>query len=143
MAFSQMMEILQEKNKGKIIICNSGNFYIAVGKDAVLLNRILGLKVNCLKLEICKVGFPIIALEKYTDLIQEKGYSYIVYYFDQKTEEIEILKEYMGKKQNEIKEENIECSKCPKRFKYFKENDKYGKALEKLYKKEEENNAKI
>ena len=54
-----------------------------------------------------------------------------------------ILKEYVGKKQNEIKEENIECSKCPKRFKYFKENDKYGKALEKLYKKEEENNAKI
>ena len=60
-----MIEILQSKNKGKIIICNSGNFYIAVGKDAVLLNRILGLKVNCLKLEICKVGFPIIALEKY------------------------------------------------------------------------------
>ena len=99
-----MLEILQAKNKGKIIICNSGNFYISVGKDAVLLNKILGLKVNCLKLEICKVGFPIIALEKYTDLIQEKGYSYIVYYFDQKTEEIKILKEYVGKKQNEIKD---------------------------------------
>ena len=143
MKLYNMIKILQTKNKGKIIICNSGNFYIAVGKDAVLLNKILGLKVNCLKLEICKVGFPIIALEKYTDLIQEKGYSYIVYYFDQKTEEIEILREYEGKKQNEIKEENIECSKCPKRFKYFKENDKYSKALEKLYKKEEENNAKI
>ena len=103
----------------------------------------MNLKVSCFKPEICKVGFPIGSLEKYTDLIQQKRYSYIVYYFDQKTEEIKILKEYVGKKQNEIKEENIECSKCPKRFKYFKENDKYGKALEKLYKKEEENNAKI
>ena len=27
MAFSQMMEILPEKNKGKIVICNIGNFY--------------------------------------------------------------------------------------------------------------------
>ena len=62
MKLYKMLEILQAKNKGKIIICNSGNFYISVGKDAVLLNKILGLKVNCLKLEICKVGFPIIAL---------------------------------------------------------------------------------
>ena len=80
MAFSQMMEILQEKNKGKIVICNIGNFYVAIGANAVLLNSLIDLKVSCFKPEICKVGFPINALEKYTDLIQEKGYSYIVYY---------------------------------------------------------------
>ena len=54
-----MMELLQDKNKEKIVICNVGNFYIETGKDAVLLNKILGLKVTCFKTEICKVGFPI------------------------------------------------------------------------------------
>ena len=34
-----MMELLQEKNKGKIILCNCGNFYVATGKDAVTLHE--------------------------------------------------------------------------------------------------------
>ena len=61
-----MMELLQIKNKGKIVICNAGNFYIAIGKDAILLNCLLDLKLSCLKAEICKVGFPISSLEKYS-----------------------------------------------------------------------------
>ena len=73
-----------------------GNFYVAIGANAVLLNSLIDLKVSCFKPEICKVGFPINALEKYTDLIQEKDYSYIVYYFNQQNEELEILKEYKG-----------------------------------------------
>lgn len=77
-----MMEILQEKNKGKIVICNTGSFYIAIGKDAILLNKIANLKLSCLKPEICKVGFPIQSLEKYIDIIQESRYSCIIYYFD-------------------------------------------------------------
>ena len=56
-----MMELLQKKNKNKIVICNLGNFYISVGKDAVLLNKLLNLKVSCFKPEICKVGFPIVS----------------------------------------------------------------------------------
>ena len=35
-----MMELLQVKNKEKIVLCNAGNFYIAIGKDAVLLNEL-------------------------------------------------------------------------------------------------------
>lgn len=59
MSFSQMMELLQTKEKGRIVICNAGDFYVAIGKDAILLNKILGLKVSCFKTEVCKVGFPI------------------------------------------------------------------------------------
>ena len=66
MSFSRMLEYLQIKNKGKIVFVNAGNFYIAMGKDAVLLNKLLGLKTSCMKTEICKVGFPITALEKYS-----------------------------------------------------------------------------
>ena len=91
MSFGEMMEILQRKNKGKIVICNAGEFYLAVGKDAVLLNELLGLKTVCLKPEICKVGFPITSLEKYTDLLQEKDYSYIVYYLDKQKTELEAI----------------------------------------------------
>ena len=79
MSFSKMIELLQNKDKGKIILINSGAFYIARGKDAVLLHNILDLKVNCMETEICKVGFPKNSLEKYRKLIQEKGYSYIIY----------------------------------------------------------------
>lgn len=64
MGFSKMMELLQQKNKGKIVFCNTGNFYIAIGKDAVLLNNLIDLKLSCLKQEICKVGFPINAFRK-------------------------------------------------------------------------------
>ena len=49
MSFSKMIELLQNKEKGKIILVNSGNFYIARGKDAVLLHNVLNLKVNCLE----------------------------------------------------------------------------------------------
>lgn len=104
MGFSKMMELLQQKNKGKIVFCNTGNFYIAIGKDAVLLNNLIDLKLSCLKQEICKVGFPINALEKYTELIAEKEYSYIVYFFNQEKEELEIIMQYEGKNNNEIKE---------------------------------------
>ena len=63
MSFSKMIELLQNKEKGKIILVNSGNFYIARGKDAVLLHNVLNLKVNCLETEVCKVGFPLNSLE--------------------------------------------------------------------------------
>ena len=82
MGFSKMIQLLQEKEMGKIILVNAGLFYIARGKDAILLHNILDLKTSCLEVEVCKVGFPIKSLEKYTRLIEEKDYSYIVYNFD-------------------------------------------------------------
>lgn len=66
MGISTMLKLLKEKDKGKIILVNIGNFYIASGKDVVLLNNIIGLKLTCLETNICKVGFPLNALEKYT-----------------------------------------------------------------------------
>ena len=48
MGFGKMMELLQIKNKGKIVFCNAGNFYIAIGKDAVLLKRTIGIAIKLL-----------------------------------------------------------------------------------------------
>ncbi len=90
-----MMELLQKKENGKIVMCNLGNFYVAIGKDATLLNNLLGLKVSCVKPEVCKVGFPVCALEKYTELLVQKRYSFIVYDFDQKKEELNTQRIYL------------------------------------------------
>lgn len=138
-----MMELLQEKNKGKIVLCNAGNFYIAIGKDAILLHDLVGLKLTCLKPEVCKIGFPIASLEKYTELIYESGYSYVVYYFHKDKAELEKLLEYKGKKHNEITSPNTNCYKCKHTTKYYKKNDLYVQAVAKLYEKEEQKNKEI
>ena len=132
-----MLELLQNKDKGKIIIVSSGSFYIAIGKDAVLLHKEIGLKANCMEKEICKVGFPLNSLEKYTKLIEEKKYSYIVYNFDSKIEKLEKIKEYQGKKENNIKEENLNCYICKNTIKMYKKHDKYIQAVANLYEEEE------
>ncbi len=133
-----MMELLQIKNKGKIVFCNAGNFYLAVGKDAILLNEILGLKLTCLKPEICKVGFPINALEKYAEKIVEKRYSYIVYYFDQQKEELEVVMQYEGEHGNKIINDRNNCYIYSKGIQKYKKPDKYILAVANLYKTEKE-----
>ena len=44
-----MMELLQEKENGKIVMCNLGNFYVAIGKDATLLNVLNAVRVAIVK----------------------------------------------------------------------------------------------
>ncbi len=137
MSFGKMVELLQQKDKEKIILVNSGSFYIARGKDAVLLHNILNLKVNCMEAEICKIGFPLNSLEKYTKLIEEEQYSYIVYNYDNKLGKLDIIKKYNGKKINTIKEEKLNCYICTNTVKMYKKNDIYIQAVANLY--EEEN----
>lgn len=137
MSFCKMIELLQNKDKGKIILINSGAFYLARGKDAVLLHNILNLKVNCMETEICKVGFPKNSLEKYTKLIQEKGYSYIVYNFDNNTSKLTILNKYDGNKLNNIEDEKLNCYICSNTVKIYKKHDKYIQAVANLYEEEQ------
>ena len=65
MSFSQMLEILKKTEKGNIVFIRVGTFYIAVGEDAVLMHKKLDLKCTCFKTNICKVGFPILSLDRY------------------------------------------------------------------------------
>lgn len=134
MSFNKMVQILQNKNKGKIILCELGYFYIAIGKDAILLNKIIKLRLNCVKPGVCKVGFPINSLEKYEELIKEKEYSYMVLNFDHTKEELEIIRNYTGKYKNEIELDNIGCLSCKNNTMPKDEDDKYMHAVYKLYK---------
>ena len=131
-----MVELLQRKDKGKIILVNSGNFYIARGRDAVLLHNILNLKVNCMEAEICKIGFPLNSLDKYTQLIEKEQYSYIVYNYDNKIGRLNIIKKYNGNKINTIKKEKINCYICTNTIKMYKKNDIYIQAVANLYEEE-------
>ena len=133
MSFGKMVELLQRKDNGKIILVNSGSFYIARGRDAVLLHNILNLKVNCMEAEICKIGFPLNSLEKYTQLIEQEQYSYIVYNYDNKLGKLNITKKYNGKKLNTIEEEKLNCYICKNTVKMYKKNDKYIQAVADLY----------
>lgn len=91
MGFSEMVEILQQRHKEVIVLCKNGNFYIAVGKDAIALNKKIGLKLTCMGPELCKAGLPVSAFEKYTKLLWNKKYNYMIYDFNNEKEEL-ILK---------------------------------------------------
>ena len=132
MSFYEMLEILKRRNAGRIVLCNNGNFYTAIGNDAIALNKLLGLKLSCMKTGLCKVGFPINALEKYTGLLIETGY---IYDFNSKKEEITIIISCLGIRLNWEIEKN-KCFSCEK-FKN-KKLDKYTNAIIKMRKREEE-----
>ena len=133
-----MLGLLQIKDKGYIILANAGNFYIARGKDALLLNEILGLKLTCLECEICKVGFPKKSLGKYIQKLEKKDYSYIVYNFDNVFNKLEIVKRYDGKNINELKDDRLNCYVCNNTVKMYKKTDKYMQAVLKLYNTKED-----
>lgn len=78
MNLNRMTNDLQKINEGKIVIIKLGDFYIAKGRDAVLLNKLINLKMVCLEKEICKVGFPINALKRYLEKIEKLDYAYVV-----------------------------------------------------------------
>lgn len=139
MTFSRLLELLQEKDKGYIVLINSGAFYIATGRDAILLNHILELKLSCMKKEVCKVGFPKRALEKYKKLLKRNRYSYIIYEVDTVKCDIKILEKYEGQQKNTIKENKKDCYICKNELAgYTKKESKYTKAFEKLRKREQD-----
>lgn len=136
MSFSYMMEILKEEHKGRIVLCNNGSFYVAIGNDAILLNKVLDLKLSCMKEGLCKVGFPIEALEKYTDLLIKTGYSFVIYDFNSEKEDLVIIISYLGKRLNYEVLRN-RCFICEKNKNKDKKVDKYIRALIKMYEQEE------
>lgn len=138
MSFSQMVKILKEENKGKILFVNAGAFYIAIEEDAVLLNSKLKLKCSCFQKNICKVGVPIQALDKYLEKIENLKYAYIVYNIDKEKKELKIIKKYEGKNKNKTEKKHINCLIC-KGIKAYPE-DEYLEALNKYYEKKEEYN---
>lgn len=113
MKFSKKMEEIKnrEENKGKVVLVRCGIFVVAIGNDAILLNKIFGLKVTCFKENVCKVGIPVSYALKYLDMLEEKGYSYVLYDYAKETKELIDKYKYEGQPNYE-EEECKECKKC-------------------------------
>ena len=87
-----MLEILQEKNKDRIVLIRLGTFYIATGRDALLLHIKLDLKCTCFKNNVCKVGIPVMSINKYIEKLDKIKYAYIIYEYDK--EKMELKEQY-------------------------------------------------
>ena len=130
------MEILQERNKGKIVLIKLGAFYVATEKDAVFLHEKLELKCTCFKNNVCKVGIPINALEKYVEKLDSTKHSYIIFDYDKQNRELKEIHSKIGK-QHKITSKNINCLEC-KGVSAYKD-DEYMEAIYKLMDQERAN----
>lgn len=132
-----MLEILKEKNKEKIVFVKLGPFYVATGKDAVFLNKQLGLKCICFKREVCKIGIPEARIEYYLEKLARLDVAYIAYSFDSQKEEL-IEKYQSDGSYHKEDRENKNCLICVGDRGYRKE-DKYLVAIQKMKEKELKN----
>ena len=79
MKLVEEMEKLQKQYYGTIILVKNGIFFVAIGKDAIALHNTLGLKLTCMKPELCKVGFLVKNVENYIIKLETAGYSFKLY----------------------------------------------------------------
>ena len=95
MRFAKKVKELKnkEENKGKLVLVRCGIFVIATGEDAILLNKLYGLKVTCFEEDVCKVGMPVSFILKYLELIEEEGYGYVLYDYGKDSKEL--VEKYM------------------------------------------------
>ena len=133
MEFYDMVQRLQLMYGMKIVLICCGSFYISIGADAIVLNKELGLKLNCAKKGVCKVGVPKSSIDKYIEKLDELGYSYIILDYDKETNKLTKICEKQGKSIEETAFNN-DCEKCDRR-RYIVET-KYEKALKEYLKEE-------
>ena len=113
MKFVQEVEKLQNENEGSIILAKNGIFFVAIGKGAINLHEELGLKLTCMRKELCKVGFLVKNVEKYIAKLEKLGYSFILYVKNEK-DELEEIYRYKGKDTKETRN-CLECKNCENR----------------------------
>lgn len=101
-----------------------------------MLNNKLDLKCTCFKNNVCKIGIPINALDKYIEELNQIKYSYIIYDYNKENNELIEIESKIGK-QNKLVDNNINCLKC-KGINVYKE-DEYMQAIYKLISEEQTN----
>lgn len=110
MKFVKRIEKIKLENKDKIVLARCGAFVVAIGNDVRILSKIFGLKETCLRRGLCKVGIPVTYTLKYLELIEDKGYSYILYDYSKETKELVEKYKYNGI--NKVEEIELDCKSC-------------------------------
>lgn len=111
MKFVNIMENLQKQSPGKIILVRNGIFFVAIGKDAIILSEKIGLKRTCMKDNLCKVGFLVKSSEKYIKILEDKNLSFGLFIMDKATEKLEEIYKYEGDKIEEVRT-SLNCDEC-------------------------------
>ena len=133
MKFYEFIEYLQKENPDKVILVKSGAFFNAIGRDAIILERILGFKRTCHAKFLCKVGLPVSYVrentEKVKERLREKNISIAIYdeikegRYKYNDKSYDILFELEGESIKENRK-NIDCINCENNI-YSKETNKY------------------
>lgn len=87
---------LKKEYKEYIILIKSGNFYLALGNDAKIIENMFNYKVKEFSGTI-RVGFPIISLNKVTDRLDRIKVNYVI--FDK---EIVLKRKFNNNRYNEF-----------------------------------------
>ena len=76
-----------EENKRKIVLAKCGTFFVAIGRDALILEQNVGLKLTCVRPKVCKIGIPANSIMKYIDILEMLDYSFAIYDYKKETKE--------------------------------------------------------
>ena len=110
MRYLRKIEELKKENEDRILLARCGVFMIAIGKDAIFLSEKFGFKKTCFKKGVCRVGVPLTYTLKYLELLEHRGYSYVVYDYDKNTKEL--IEKYRYNGINKIEEIDFLCKNC-------------------------------
>lgn len=72
-----MYDLYKLKYENYILLFKSGNFYVSLNNDALVLNKIMGYKIIQNK-ELLKIGFPISSLNKVLKVLEDKNVNYLI-----------------------------------------------------------------
>ncbi|MBO5005681.1 MAG: hypothetical protein J6D03_10800 [Clostridia bacterium] len=101
-------------NDGHIVLIKNGIFFIGIGKDAIILNRLLKLKLICMKENMCKVGFQTRSIEKYIRELKKINKNFVIYNYNRDTQREEEIIRFCGEKIYENKQ-CLNCKECNNR----------------------------
>ncbi len=140
MKFYEFLQMLQKRTPDKVIMVKNGAFFNSIGKDAIVLEKVLGFKRTCYARGICKCGMPVSYvkenMEKVIKRLKEKNISIIIYdekeggSFKYKNKEFDVLFELEGETIKEDRK-NLNCLECSNN-KYAKETNIYTIEKEKV-----------
>lgn len=116
MKFYEIIKKLQEENKGYITLVKCGVFFVAIGKDAVILSERFGLNVICFKDGMCKCGIPESKIGKFMQKMAEKEMSFTIYVYNKDDIGEKVKKTFQYDKKI-IEEDRIclDCTNCKNR----------------------------
>ena len=133
MKFYEFIEFLQKENPDKVIMVKSGAFFNAIGRDAIILERVLGFKRTCHARFLCKCGLPVSYvrenLEKVRKRLEEKNISIAIYdeveggRYKYNEKAYDVILEIEGESIKENRK-NLNCINCENNV-YTKNTNKY------------------